>query len=65
MVDYETGMVKTSHTTFPVELIYIANDAAGHKLKEGGKLADIAPTILHLMGLPVPREMTADNLIEG
>jgi 2,3-bisphosphoglycerate-independent phosphoglycerate mutase len=65
MVDYETGMVKTSHTTFPVELIYIANDADGHKLKEGGKLADIAPTILHLMGLPIPKEMTAEYLIEG
>ncbi len=64
MVDYETGMVKTSHTTFPVELIYIASDAGKHTLKDGGKLADIAPTILHLMGLPVPKEMTADNLIQ-
>lgn len=64
MLDYETGMVKTSHTTFPVELIYVARDAPGKELKSGGKLADIAPTILHLMGLAVPEQMTADNLIK-
>ena len=64
MVDYETGMVKTSHTTFPVELIYVAKDAVGKELKSGGKLADIAPTILELMGLNIPKEMTADVLVE-
>ncbi len=63
MIDYETGMVKTSHTTFPVELIYVANDARQRKLKEGGKLADLAPTVLRLMGLEIPEEMTADVLI--
>ena len=64
MRDYETGLVKTSHTTFPVELIYIARDADGKKLAEGGKLADIAPTILDLMELKIPKEMTADVLIK-
>jgi 2,3-bisphosphoglycerate-independent phosphoglycerate mutase len=63
MIDYETGMTKTSHTTFPVELIYISRDAEKLRLKEGGKLADIAPTVLHLLGLPIPPEMTADNLL--
>lgn len=63
MIDYETGMVKTSHTLNPVELIYVANDAVGKKLKTGGKLSDIAPTVLHLLGLKKPSEMTADDLL--
>jgi 2,3-bisphosphoglycerate-independent phosphoglycerate mutase len=63
MIDYETGMVKTSHTLFPVELIYVARDAAGKSLKSGGKLADIAPTALKLLGLEIPQEMTADCLV--
>ncbi|MHB2155032.1 2,3-bisphosphoglycerate-independent phosphoglycerate mutase [Calditrichota bacterium GD2] len=63
MIDYETGMVKTSHTTFPVEFIYVAKDAPGVQLKKTGKLADIAPTVLKLLGLPIPKEMTADVLI--
>jgi len=63
MIDYETGMVKTSHTLFPVELIYVANDATGKSLKAGGKLADIAPTALKLLGLEIPQEMTADCLV--
>ena len=65
MVDYETGMVKTSHTLNPVEFIYVAKDAPGRKLRPRGKLADIAPTVLHLLGLPVPADMTADDLIAG
>ena len=63
MIDYVTGMVKTSHTTLPVELIYVAGDAKGKKLKPGGKLADIAPTVLQLLGLEIPKEMTADCLL--
>ena len=60
MVDEETGMAKTSHTLCPVELIYVARDARGRKLITRGKLSDIAPTVLYLLGLPV--EMTARNL---
>ncbi|MCD6204047.1 MAG: 2,3-bisphosphoglycerate-independent phosphoglycerate mutase [Candidatus Marinimicrobia bacterium] len=63
MVDYETGMVKTSHTTFPVELIYVANDSPGKKLIKRGKLSDIAPTALKLLGEEIPQEMTADVLL--
>jgi 2,3-bisphosphoglycerate-independent phosphoglycerate mutase len=63
MLDAETGKVKTSHTLNPVELIYVAKDAEGTKLKDRGKLSDIAPTVLALMGLETPAEMTADNLI--
>ncbi len=65
MIDYETGMTKTSHTLNPVELIYVARDAAGRTLAPRGKLSDIAPTVLCLLGLPVPAEMTADNLVVG
>jgi len=63
MIDYETGMTKTSHTLYPVELIYVAKDSKGKKLKRGGKLADIAPTVLHLLGIEKPMEMTADDLL--
>ncbi|NOX87579.1 MAG: 2,3-bisphosphoglycerate-independent phosphoglycerate mutase [Calditrichaeota bacterium] len=62
MIDYETGMVKTSHTTFPVEFIYVANDAQTKRLIDQGKLADIAPTVLYLSGLEIPSEMTANVL---
>jgi len=63
MVDPETGRTKTSHTLNPVELIYVAKDASGRKLNGPGKLSDIAPTVLGLMGLDIPAEMTADNLL--
>ncbi len=63
MVDYETGMVKTSHTLFPVECIYVAKDSWNKKLVERGKLSDLAPTMLALMGLEIPKEMTAQVLL--
>jgi 2,3-bisphosphoglycerate-independent phosphoglycerate mutase len=65
MIDYETGMVKTSHTLFPVELIYVAKDSPGKKLIPRGKLSDIAPTVLKLLELGIPKEMTAENLIRN
>ncbi|MFH0910144.1 MAG: 2,3-bisphosphoglycerate-independent phosphoglycerate mutase [Planctomycetota bacterium] len=63
MIDRETGLVKTSHTLNPVECIYVARDSVGKRLIPHGKLSDIAVTVLYLMGLPIPREMTAVNLI--
>ncbi len=65
MVDYETGMTKTSHTLFPVECIYVAENSWQAKLLPRGKLSDLAPTMLKLMGVPIPKEMTAEVLIEG
>ncbi|MDR1612631.1 MAG: 2,3-bisphosphoglycerate-independent phosphoglycerate mutase, partial [Planctomycetota bacterium] len=65
MVDYETGMTKTSHTLYPVELIYVAKDSWDRKLVERGKLSDIAPTMLKLLGLAIPKEMTSEVLISG
>lgn len=63
MIDYETGMVKTSHTLNDVELIFVARDSAAYTLQPKGKLSDIAPTVLGLMALPIPAEMTAENLL--
>ena len=65
MIDPKTRGVKTSHSLNPVELIYIGKRAKGKKLRSGGKLADIAPTILKLMNIDIPPEMTATQLIEA
>ena len=62
MVDYETGNPHTAHTTNPVPFILV-NYEDGVKLREGGCLADIAPTLLEIMGLPQPAEMTGKSLI--
>ncbi len=64
MIDPTTDRVKTSHSRNPVELIYISKKAKGKKLKSGGKLADVAPTVLKLMDIDIPPEMTATQLIE-
>ena len=61
MVDYKTGEPHTAHTTNPVPLILVGLE--GIKLKEG-KLADLAPTMLDIMGLEKPEEMTGESLIE-
>jgi 2,3-bisphosphoglycerate-independent phosphoglycerate mutase len=55
------GSPFTAHTTNRVPFIVVGRDC---KLREGGKLADIAPTMLKIMGLPVPAEMTGTSLIE-
>lgn len=64
MLDYETGLVKTSHSTNPVECIYVAKDGRNVKLVDQGILSDLAPTILELMELPVPTAMTARSLLK-
>jgi len=63
MIDYSTGEPHTAHTTNPVPLILVTNDKT-LKLKEGGKLADLAPTMLDLMKLEKPEEMTGESLLE-
>ena len=62
MIDYETGEPHTAHTTNPVPFILVNADPS-YKLREGGCLADIAPTLLELMGLEQPKEMTGKSLI--
>ena len=63
MIDPTTGGPFTAHTTNPVPFILCAPDYAGRALRENGKLADIAPTLLQLAGLDKPMEMTGKSLI--
>lgn len=62
LVDYNTGEPFTAHTTNPVPFILV-NYNPDYTLKAGGKLADIAPTLLEMMGLDKPAEMTGESLL--
>ena len=61
MVDYKTGDPHTAHTTNPVPLVLISNNKE-NRIKEG-KLADLAPTILELINIEKPEEMTGESLL--
>ena len=63
MVDPDTGQPHTAHTTNPVPIYWISRESVGGRLRDGG-LADLAPTVLDLLGLPVPEEMSGRSLIE-
>jgi 2,3-bisphosphoglycerate-independent phosphoglycerate mutase len=63
MIDPETGAPHTSHTTYDVELIVVDDRFKGRQLRTGGRLADVAPTALQMLGLPKPAEMTGESLI--
>ena len=56
------GNIVTAHSLNPVPLLHISNSPV--QLKDGGKLADLAPTLLDLMGLSIPKEMTGESLIK-
>lgn len=59
MKNLETGEAYTAHTNLPVPLIYFGRKA---KAREGGKLSDLAPTMLYLMGMEIPSEMTGKTI---
>jgi 2,3-bisphosphoglycerate-independent phosphoglycerate mutase len=61
MKDLNTGVAYTAHTNLPVPLIYFGRKA---EAVQGGKLSDLAPTILNLIGMPVPKEMTGKALFK-
>ena len=61
MIDPETGGPHTAHTTNPVPLVSMFDEGIP-KLKDGGALCDVAPTILRMMGIGQPAEMTGSNL---
>ena len=62
-IDPVSGNPYTAHTTYDVPLIVMDDRYKGRKLREDGRLADVAPTLLHMMGLPKPKEMTGQSLI--
>jgi 2,3-bisphosphoglycerate-independent phosphoglycerate mutase len=65
MIDLLTGSPHTAHTTNPVPLHLIDEEMIGVKLREGGALEDVAPTMLALLGIEKPVEMTGRDLRES
>jgi 2,3-bisphosphoglycerate-independent phosphoglycerate mutase len=63
MIDLKTGKPHTAHTTNPVPCILFGAGFEGAKLRDGGRLADIAPTLLDLMGVEKPAAMTGVSLL--
>lgn len=63
MVDPQSGEAFTAHTTNPVPLIVVDDAWVGKPLAEGGRLCDLAPTMLRLMGIRQPEEMTGKSLL--
>ena len=62
LIDYETGEPYTAHTTNPVPFILVNYDPA-YTLREEGRLADIIPTLIEMMGMEQPKEMTGKSLL--
>ena len=62
LVDYETGEPYTAHTTNPVPFILVNADPK-YTLRENGCLADIIPTLIQLMGMDQPADMTGKSLL--
>lgn len=62
MFDYVTNQAHTAHTSDPVPFLYVGRKAT--IAKENGKLSDISPTMLYLLGLPQPKEMTGQTLLK-
>ncbi len=63
MLDYATGEPFTAHTTNPVPFVACGEAFIGQPIRSGGRLCDIAPTMLKAMGLPIPAEMTGTPII--
>ena len=64
MVDPVTGGPHTAHTTNPVPVVLVGGPE-GAALRSGGRLADLAPTLLNLMELDAPSEMTGVSLLKS
>ena len=62
MVDLITGAPHTAHTTNPVPLIYVAEEASHYRLRPDGSLRDISPTLLAILKLDEPKQMTGGDL---
>jgi len=64
MIDYENGGAFTAHTTNPVPVIVIDPEKPKQALRETGRLCDLCPTMLEMMNLPQPAEMTGESLLK-
>ena len=64
LIDYETGKPFTAHTTFPVPLYLVVPGMVQARLRNDGILADVAPTILDVLDIPQPKDMTGRTLIQ-
>ena len=62
LIDPKTGGPHTAHTTNPVPFLLVSDGRKGVGLREGGSLRDISPTILGLLDLELPPEMTGGDL---
>jgi 2,3-bisphosphoglycerate-independent phosphoglycerate mutase len=62
MIDPVTGGPHTAHTTNPVPFIVISENGREFSLRSDGSLRDISPTVLGMMGIPQPKEMTGQDL---
>jgi 2,3-bisphosphoglycerate-independent phosphoglycerate mutase len=63
LIEYDTGKPFTAHTTYPVPLYLVVPQYAHARLRSDGILADVSPTILQIMGIPQPKDMTGRSLI--
>ena len=63
MKDPITGAPHTAHTNYDVPLMVVGNAFQGRPLRTDGRLADIAPTMLNMMGIPTPNAMTGRSLL--
>ena len=65
MRDLETGEPHTAHTTNPVPFILVGDDLKGARLREWGILADVAPTLLEILGIEKDPRMDGKSLLAG
>ena len=65
LIEYDTGKPFTAHTTYPVPLYLVVPQLAQARLRTDGILADVAPTILQVLGIPQPKDMTGRSLLLG
>jgi 2,3-bisphosphoglycerate-independent phosphoglycerate mutase len=65
MIDPTTNGPHTAHTTYDVDLVVVDDRYKGYELRPDGTLADIAPTMLEMMNLPIPAEMTGRSLLQN
>ena len=64
MIDPATGGPHTAHTMNPVPFMMVAENGSQYRLRTDGSLRDISPTILAMLGMPQPKEMTGHDLRE-